>query len=153
MRLYIKITGANAFSRAVGNVTPELKNAISEALHKNAEKVVEGARQRVHKKSGELAATIRDEYSPDGLVAWIRAGFGQLKRSPRSHRRSKSGSKVQGGQGDYAAVVEFGSKTENQQPHPFLFPAFDAQRAEFLDDMQHASDKALDEAVKKAGND
>lgn len=155
MRLYIKVTGAEALSRAFGNVTPEIEKALREVVRASTIEVANGARQRVHVKSGEVKSTIREEFSQNGLVGFVRVGYGTLKRRSRSKVKRRRSVRTPDSQapGVYAMVLEFGSKHQNRPPHPFLFPALDAARPNFERRAQEALEPALQEAVRAAGAD
>lgn len=93
-------------------------------------RVVAGAKSRVHKRSGELAGTIRGELLAGGLVGLAKVGYGTLKRRSRSvaggkRRRSRVQGPVQ--PGIYAMVVEYGDQRNNKPAEPFMYPAADAE--------------------------
>lgn len=94
-------------------------------------RIVSEAKARVHKISGELEGTIRDEIVSDGLAVIIKVGYGTLKRKSRSKTGKRRKGVTQLGPvepGIYAMVVEFGDKNRNAEP--YFFPAVDSHLPE-----------------------
>jgi hypothetical protein len=117
-----------------------------QAIRVGTKQVCAGAIGRAHRVSGEMASTIRDEYSKDGLVGYAKVGYGKLLR------RSKSGTaagkarlvakrKVRGsksGLGAYAPVVERGDPRRHHLPHPFMVPSLEAARPAIISGIEQA---------------
>lgn len=118
------------------------------AIRRGTMAVVAGAEQRVPKNTGELAWTIRAEFSKNGLTGYAKAGYGKLLRRSGSraaavrdkHLRKLADHKLQmrlagsskqalsaGDVGVYAPVVERGDAKRHHRAHPFLIPAFKSE--------------------------
>jgi HK97 gp10 family phage protein len=133
MKLYLTMTGVPELRRAFANVTPEIERGLAGAVRETAIVVVAGAKSRVPVRSGELRDTIRADFTGNGLVAFIKAGYGTLRRrsrrgssSARYAKHSRRRRAAQDAPGIYAMVVEFGST--KQPAHPFMFPALESAR-------------------------
>lgn len=117
------------------------------AIQRGTKRIAADARQRAPKVTGEMASTIRDEYSKDGLTGYVKAGFGKLPRRSRAaaaarqnrlaSRRSAKGTKA--GKGSYAPVVERGDPKRHHKPHPFVMPAFVAAQPGIKEDLARAT--------------
>lgn len=145
-----EVTGIRDVVNALRILQPETQERLRAVVRESATAAVAGAKSRVPVLSGELAGTIRADYTKDGLVAFVKAGFGTLKRRSRakvgSKRRGRARAKQLGPiePGIYAMVVEFGSTTQPAQP--YLFPAIEAVRPGHL----ARAEKALHDAVAAA---
>lgn len=129
MKITTRVDGIREVSTALRMLQPETQKRLRIEVATTAREVVAGAKQRVHVRSSELKDTIRDDKSKDGLVSFVKAGYGSLKRRSRAkvgskRRRSKQLGPVE--PGIYAMVEEFGSQT--RPAHPYLFPALEAAR-------------------------
>lgn len=145
------------------------------AIREGATHVERGAELRVPKRSGELAYTIRSEFAKDGMVAWVKAGYGKLLRRSRAttgknqaktaaaRERAKARSANNDLQralantskqamavtdlGIYSAVVEHGDKRRNKPKRPFLMPSFVTEKPNILTNLA----KAPQAAARQAG--
>lgn len=150
MKLTATIDGAELAQRALSLLIPAVHDRVAAVVQDDAALAVEGAKARVHNVSGELAATIRKTSSTDGLVAWVQAGEGTLRRSARSARakgaprRAKTAANE--APGVYAMVVEFGDAKRNHAPHPFMIPAVESIRAQHQEKLEAALVGAVDDA-------
>jgi hypothetical protein len=150
MKVTTEVLGIPNVRTALRVLQPETQKRLSMEVRVTAARVVAGAKARVHVRSGELKDTIRGDSSSDGLVAFVKAGYGTLKRRSRakvgSKRRRRGSAKRLGPvePGIYAMVEEFGSQTN--QAHPYMFPALEAERQDHIS----RSDRALKGAVAAA---
>lgn len=133
MKITTRVDGIREVSTALRVLQPETQKRLRVEVATTAKEVVAGAKQRVHVRSSELKDTIRDDKSKDGLVAFVKAGYGSLKRRSRAKVGGKGGNKRRRSKqlgpvepGIYAMVEEFGSQT--RPAHPYLFPALEAAR-------------------------
>lgn len=125
------------------------------AVKRGTQRVAAAARSRAPVKSGEMASTIRDEYSKDGLVGFVKVGFGKLPRRSRAStiaKQQKLAKKrrargTRAGKGSYAPVVERGDPRRHHRPHPFVMPAFNAEKSGIVDEIA----KATHEGAKAGG--
>ncbi len=107
---------------------------MQQAIRAGTQQVCHGATGRIHHVSGELASTIRDEYSKDGLIGYAKVGYGRLLRSSRAKtkqgrerlKRRRKGKLS--GKGSYAPVVERGDPKRHHKAHPFMRASFEAAR-------------------------
>jgi hypothetical protein len=117
------------------------------AIQRGTKRVAAAARTRAPKVSGEMASTIRDEYSKDGMIGYVKVGFGKLlrrsqassaaRRDRLTKRRKAKGAKS--GKGSYAPVVEHGDKRRHKKAHPFVIPAFQAERSSIETELKQAT--------------
>ena len=149
MKLYVSMTGVPELRRAFSELTPEIERALKVAVAQTANIVELGAMSRVPVLTGELRDTIRTEYAKGGLVAFIKAGYGTLRRRSRSKTGKRRRGKSPQAPGIYAMVVEFGGK--NRPAHPFLFPALESARPGFEARALGALEPAIQRAVDKSG--
>jgi hypothetical protein len=130
VKVTTSVTGIREVSIALRVLQPETQTRLRIVVADSARHVVAGAKQRVHVLSHELQNTIREDKSADGLVAFVKAGYGSLKRRSRakvgSKRRKRAKQLGPIEPGIYAMVEEFGSTTH--PAHPYLFPAIEAER-------------------------
>lgn len=148
MKLTSRIDGADLVNRALALLEPAVHDRVAGIVQEDADLAVAGAKARVHNVSGELAATIRKTSSKDGLVAWVQAGEGTLRRRSRStgvkgdKRRAKA--KANEAPGVYAMVVEFGDAKRNHAPHPYMIPAVESIRPQHQAKLEEALHDAVD---------
>jgi Bacteriophage protein of unknown function (DUF646). len=138
------------------------------AIERGTKRVTAGAKARVPKRSGELAYTIRDEYSKDGMVGYVKAGYGTLPRS-RSSRgmgaKSRANALARREQrrlttrlaptskkalatadlGIYGPVVEHGDRRRHKPAHPYMVPAFQAEKQSIVTDLGDGTKAAAKE--------
>jgi hypothetical protein len=154
------------FVRAVKLTDQHTRKNVSAAVRRGTKAVAQGAISRVPVRSSELQGTIRDEYSKDGMVGFVKAGYGKLLRRSRSvseerranlkaRRRAEKQKKAKGSKnamnqldlGVYAPVVERGDRRRNKPAKPFLHPSLRAERPRIQSDMKHA----LNTAARQGG--
>jgi hypothetical protein len=125
----VKVTGARQVSTAFSRLDYDLQRRLQEAIRETTEAVAAGARRRVPVLTGELRDTIRTEYTPQGNVGLVKAGFGKLRRRSRAtgKTRRRRAPAAQGA-GVYAMVIEYGSPHRGVAARPFLRPALWAER-------------------------
>ena len=146
----IKITtvldGVPELLRAIQLANVETRERTRAAIRRGTQRVAAGARARAPKVTGELASTIRDEYSKDGMIGFIKVGIGKLAR--RSHSSSaarqnrlaktRKAATTRAGKGTYAPVVERGDPRRRIKPHPFLLPELMEDKPGILEDLRQA---------------
>ncbi len=141
------LVGAEQLNRALKLAIPHVAANMRAAIQKNTKAIASAAKARAPKLSGELASTIRDEYSTDGFAGFVRVGKGKLPRRSRAVT-VKGRARVRtrkAGQGAYAPVVERGDPRRHHRPHPFLIPSFTARKPTAMADISHA----LNDGVSK----
>lgn len=148
------LAGAEQLERALKLANPKTKAAVVAAIQKNAKEIAAKARAAAPKVTGEMVSTIRDEYSTDGLVGYVKVGFGKLPR------RSKAGTiagiarakarKRTVGRGAYAPVVERGDPRRHHLPHPFLMPAYAQDKPTAIKDITNALNGMMNDIATEA---
>lgn len=148
----VKVTGARQVATAFSKLDYELQRRLRDAIRESTEAVARGARARVHVRTGELKSTIRTEYSPEGHVGFVKAGFGKLRRRSRStgKRRRVRTAKTTTGTGAYAMVVEYGSPHRGVAARPYLRPAFHAERSRHRARIEAAVNAAASSVAQRA---
>ncbi len=149
VKFSMALGGAEQLNRALKLAIPHVAANMRAAIQKNTKAIASAAQARAPKLSGELASTIRDEYSPDGFAGFVKVGKGKLQRRSRAatakgQKRAK-GRQRKTGQGAYAPVVERGDPRRHHKPHPFLIPSFTARKPTAMADISHA----LNDGVSK----
>jgi hypothetical protein len=150
MDIKAALMGVDAFKRAVALTDAGTKARTIAAIQRGTQAVAAKARARAPKRSGEMAGTIRDEYSESGLIGYVKVGFGKLlrrsrgataeKRAKTKKRRKAKGSKS--GQGSYAPVIERGDKRRNREARPFVVPALREERPQIVRELEAAPEHA-----------
>ena len=157
------IKGVQNISRAFQMLNDETRLRARVAVAESLEEAKGEALARVHRDSGELAATIRVEMYADSTgvqpAGALEVGYGSLRRRSRSkgkRKRTRGSPSLQNTQpGVYAMVEEFGDAKRNHEPHPFIVPAIEATRPHHLARMAAALAGAVAEAeiAGSAGSD
>jgi hypothetical protein len=141
----LSVEGAERVVMALKLADEDIGRRVRVTVARTKDHIVAGAKSRVPKRTHELEGTIRGETTPSGLIALIKAGYGQLKRRSRSkttgrRRRSKQQGPVE--PGIYAMVVEWGDARNNKPAEPYFFPAVDERlpehSAEIAEDLRGA---------------
>ena len=168
----VKATLANVenFRRQIALMNTHTRDRTIAAIKRGTKSVQIGAEARAPKKSGELASTIRSEFSKNGLTGYVKAGFGKLLRRSRAGtekgmarakaRRENNrlqlalaGTSRQAMSvidlGVYAPVVERGDPKRHHKPHPFMIPAFNAERGAIASDVTTALRRTVAETESK----
>src|ERR1043165_7541411 len=106
------LEGAEQLTRAIKLSVPKTKARVVATIHAHTAAIVGKARAAAPRVTGERAGTIRDEYANDGLVGFIKVGYGKLPRRSKAETikgiaRAK-GRVRKTGRGAYAPVVERG---------------------------------------------
>lgn len=168
------IDGVARFQRSLELMDEGTRRRTVAAVREGAIHVERGAELRVPKVSGELAYTIRSEFTKDGMVAWVKAGYGKLLRRSRAttgknqaktaaaRERAKARSDNNDKRralamssraaaaatdlGIYSAVVEHGDKRRNKPKRPFLMPSFVTEKPNILANLAKAPQAAAKEA-------
>jgi HK97 gp10 family phage protein len=113
----MRLVGLEATERRLNRFSTEAVKGVRAQVKASAQAIRKGARQRVPKESGALAKSIRVRYSRDQLSAEI------------------------GVRKWYAHFIEFG--TVEHHAVPFLFPAWEGARADYLSGIRHALSEAM----------
>lgn len=155
IKIGLLLTGVPQLQRALELANPKTREASKLVIRRGTQAVLADAKRRIHSVSGELAASGRDEYSEDGLIGYVRFGYGKLPRRSRAstaerqsllaRRRKRSSTKT--GKGAYAPVVERGDPRRHHRPHPFVIPALADHRAEIIDGLGTATKQGLEGSV------
>jgi hypothetical protein len=149
VKFSVFVEGVDSLSRALKLADPLTRSRVAEAIRKNTKQVTAEARSKAPKLTGEMASTIRDEYSEDGMVGMVKVGEGKLPRrsqaktargqaTHRSRRRST-------GKGAYAPVIDRGDPRRNRKAQPFLSEPFQADKPQAVSDINRALEKAVDD--------
>lgn len=145
----IALAGAEELTRALKLANPRTRARVVAVIKHNTQIVAAKAEAAAPKKTGELASTIRAEFSKDGLVGFVKVGYGKLPRRSKAEtvkgKARAKGRSRKTGKGAFAPVVERGDPRRHHFPHPFLVPGFTAQKPTAIRDINHA----LNESVKE----
>lgn len=146
MDIKMVLEGVDQFKRAIQLTDAGTRQRTIAAIFRGTKAVAAKAKARAPRKSGEMAETIRDEYSKEGLVGFVKVGYGKLLRRSRASTaekrkklktsRQKRGAKT--GEGAYSPVIERGDRRRNRAPHPFLIPSFNEERPEIIKELEAA---------------
>jgi len=142
------LSGAEELKRALQLAVPRTRANVIAAVHKNTEAVAAKAKAAAPKLTGELASTIRPEYSKDDLVGFVKVGYGKLPRrskagTPKGMKRAQT-RKRKTGKGAYAPVVDRGDPRRHIKAKQFLTRPFEQQKPTAIKDIDHA----LNDSVK-----
>lgn len=178
IKIETEVTGVRSFVTALRMLDSAAQRRCGAAVRTTTQAVRDGARSKVpisgpedrkarHRAGpGELRDTIRDEYTGDGLVGFVKAGYGKLKR--RSKRTAKprrlgperyktfmrrleteaAAMDAQRASGVYAMVVEFGAK--DRPAAPYMRPATRAERGAHTDRLRAALRGGVSDAASAA---
>lgn len=151
--LGVFLLGVPELERRVRLMDVTVQRGIRADVKRGTDAVTAGAYSRAPSRSGELRATIRAEFSKDGLTGWAKAGYGRLLRRSRRQRTSEAMAQryakakarhenralqfrlanssrqamTVADLGVYAPVVEHGDRKRNKPKKAFMKPAFDAE--------------------------
>lgn len=125
-----------AISAAFGGDSPGFRSAAEEALTAAAQPILEAAQRNAPVKSGVLKRALK---------------VGKIKARKGGGYRIDIGKTDKGEDGYYAQFVEFGHGGPHgpAAPHPFLRPAFDAQREQANTIIRDTLRRKLDETIGK----
>lgn len=123
------LRGVNNFRRLLRRLPSDVSQEVRNEISEGAELIEYDAKVLVHKDSGDLAASISHKLGRDGLSAQI--GFSSKWK--RLWRQA----------GWRAFFEEFG--TSHQRAHPFLFPAWEKNRADITKRISRAISNTLDQ--------
>lgn len=148
MNVKMYLTGSDELRRAIKLADPAARERTKAAIRQGTKQVVAGAIARAPKLTGEMASTIRDEYSKDEMIGYAKVGFGKLPRrlkglesSRLSSRKRAANIKKRGrrlGKGAFAPVIEHGDPRRNRTANPFMVPALDQARPSIISDITQA---------------
>ncbi|WP_296988196.1 HK97-gp10 family putative phage morphogenesis protein [Thalassospira sp. UBA1131] len=122
------LRGVNNFRRLLRRLPDEVSQEVRDEVREAAELIEYDAKRLVHKDSGDLAASISHKLGRDKMSAQI--GFSSKWK--RLWRQA----------GWRAAFEELG--TSRQRAHPFLFPAWEMNRADITKRIAKAINNTLD---------
>lgn len=155
----VVLQNVEKFNREIKLMNERTRSNVKGAVRRGTQAVVAGAESRAPKRSGELASTIRDEYSESGLIGYAKAGYGKLTRRSRATTPEgkakaqvrRENAKLQlalantskqamsvASLGVYAPVVERGDKRRHKPARPFMIPAFKAAKPTIMSEMKEA---------------
>jgi len=141
----VKVEGLKELDRALAELPKAVaRNTLRRVLKKAGEPIADKARQLAPVKSGKLrdsiivSAKLGTKAGQAEYAAAMEAGLGQTAAlgAMRDARRAAKGSgsfaemHIGPGRQPHAHLQEFGSV--NNQPHPFMRPAWDAHKDEAL---------------------
>lgn len=146
-----EMIGFDKAFRKLALSTTYVQKRVKPEILLSASKALNYARGFVPRRTGELASTLRMRVSKDGMVGFVDAGYGVLKRANKSRQRRKhlSGAKLytlSHMPGVYAPVVEFGSRRNHASP--FLRPAIEAVRNDHNERIFVAIKNGLEDLAK-----
>ena len=118
----IRVEGLNKLTRQLKTLEGDVSSAVKELNAELAEDVAQTARQKVPRRSGALAGSIRS--SGQARTGVVRAGSRGVP---------------------YAGPIHFGWAKRNIRPQPFLYNALDDRR----DDIIRRWSQELDKLVSK----
>lgn len=145
-KLTVRLSGANVVVGKLRAMDTVAKRLLAGAVKRATLRTAGRARSTVRRKSGELASTIRSEFSRDGLAGWVKAGYGKLPRGSRAKsyaakRRLAAKRRAKGvivGRGAYGPIIEYGNPKRGARPFKFLKPAYEAERNGFRREAESA---------------
>lgn len=155
IKIGLLLTGVPQLQRALELADPKTRAATKIVIRRGTEAVVADAKRRIHSVSGELASTVRGEYSDDGMIGYVKVGYGKLPRRSRASTaerqahlaRARKRSSTKTGKGAYGPVIERGDPRRHHRPHPFVMPALADHRAEIIDGLGNATKQGLEGSV------
>jgi hypothetical protein len=148
MKVTVKITGDRAILGSLSMLDLAGRGRLERQVDTSSARILEGAQERVPKRTMELYKTLRRKIARSGLSATIMAGYGELARKGKAAGARSRGLKVNEGKGVYAPVVEFGS--QKSPAEPFLFPSLEAEKPAFIAGCGVALRGAVADAEKSA---
>jgi hypothetical protein len=134
------LRGAPELIRQLKLANPATHARVAAAIQRDTVAIANAARSAAPKLTGEMAGTIRAEYSANGLIGYVKVGIGKLKRRSSSTGKRHRRRTVKTGPGAYAPVVEHGDPRRHHKPEPFLEPAFTAKKPQIMRDIAAAID-------------
>jgi HK97 gp10 family phage protein len=102
----VEIKGIEGLINRAKLLVPRIKAGVQQTVAETALLIESDAKQFAPVDTGRLRSSIHAEIAPNGLSASVEAGVG------------------------YAVFLEFG--TRRQRAQPFLFPAYEKNRAAFV---------------------
>jgi hypothetical protein len=145
--------GAEKLIRELKLSVPRTRANVQAAIRKNTNEALQKAVAAAPKASGEMAGTGRAEYSENGLIGYVKFGYGKLLRRSRSGRanrrkrlanlRRRAGSKS--GLGSYAPVIDRGDPRRHIKASRFLSNTFAQQKPTAIKDIDHALNQSMRE--------
>lgn len=162
----VALLGVAELTRALEQTDAGTRSEMARVVKSGTNRVEASAHRRVSKVSGELDASIRSEFSNDGMVGFVKAGYGKLLRRSRSITNDASGRYAKAREkhqrmrerfrkartskaamsslqmGIYGPVVERGDKRRNKPAKPFINPALAEQRSSIVRGFAEAPMKA-----------
>jgi hypothetical protein len=173
------VEGLSDLRNALRMLNPEVERRAKAAVVETTEIVTSSARanapvsgpeDRKAKNrlgAGELRDTIRSEYSKEGWVGYVKAGYGKLMRRYHSAERkaiakAKRGARVRRARsmaqlvkamqaGSYAMVVEYGDPKRNKPARPFMRRAFWPEKGRHVERIRAALRASTDTVQRKVG--
>lgn len=165
------LSGVPELERKVRLLDRNVQERMRKTVRTGTDRVTAGAHQRAPKVTGELAYSIRSEFTKDGLTGYTKAGFGKLLRRTRAtknavrYQRAKERAQARAEHlrlqsrlannsrqalsvadlGVYAPVVERGDRKRNKPKREFMYPSFEAEVDGIKSQMQRDLQRSADE--------
>lgn len=151
----VQFIGFDKAALKVALLEPKIRERVAAAIVETTREALRIAQQLVPRLTGELASTLRADFSRTGMTGQVKAGFGYLPRKVKGESarvRRIRGAKALGLQlpGAYAAIVEFGSR--GKPAHHFLVPAAEAVRGQHTQRIEAALTAAVKDVAAGSGN-
>ncbi len=178
LKVTADVTGMRSFVVALRMLDPAVRRRAAAAVRVSTESATTAARRNVpvsgpedrkakHRAGpGELRDTIRSDYAGEGLVGFVKAGQGKLKRrSKRTAAPKRLGPErlrtfmgrlqreaiamdASRASGVYAMVVEYGA--QDRPAKPYMRPAANAERGPHTARLAAALRRSVDDAATAA---
>jgi hypothetical protein len=146
------LKGAAELVRQLKLADPGTHAAVARVIQQGTEAVAGAARSSAPKVTGEMASTIRAEYSADHLTGFVRVGFGKMPRrsSVRQRLRAANGYRRRRalGPGGYAPVIEHGDPRRHHIAEPFLSPSLQSKQPQIRSGLDRAMDGVCEDIAR-----
>lgn len=131
-----KTLGLDRIKARIAAMPGAVRTALQAELEAEGDELVTAMQRLVHKRSGELEASIRKEPGERDLQVIVRAGGATTTKPVRKGASATY---------DYALAEEFGNKHSSAQP--FFFPTYRAKRKAFRRRRTAVAKKAIAEVA------
>jgi hypothetical protein len=143
-KVNLALGGASELIRQLKLADPATHARVAAVIERETQAIATQARASAPRRTGEMASTIRADFSANGLIGYVRVGIGKLRRRSQSTGKRHRRRTVTTGPGAYAPVIEYGDPRRHRRPEPFVRPALSAHKAELMGDL----DAAMGDVVK-----
>ncbi len=149
VKFSVALGGAERLMRELQLAKPRTRANVQRVIQANTKAVAAKAKAEAPKLTGEMAGTIRDEYSQDGLIGYVKVGYGKLPRRSRAGsaagRSRLRARKRKTGLGAYAPVIDRGDPRRHIKAARFLSQPFAQQKPTAMKDIAHALNGSVQE--------